>query len=208
MTTYPNSGSFLTPNIHAGLSTQITIKVGTTTVGAIQSITIQQNREVHVHEEIGTDGVIEIHPKGAAKIDVQVQRLVFDGLRITEAFARGFVNIQAQRIPFNIDIIDRSDSIEIGDAVVHTLNNCWFKSYSPTFAAGEFIIKEQSDIVCEYITTMRGAISAVQGGKRGVAFDLDTIERNTDVKGIRGRLDSAGMSFTDMINSGLGGSLS
>jgi hypothetical protein len=51
---------------------------------------------------------------------------------------------------------------------------------------------------------MRNAISAVQGGKRGVAFDFDTVERNTDVKGIRGRLDSAGISATDMINSGLG----
>ena len=208
MATYPNSGSFLVPEIQSGLSTQITIKVGTTTVGAVQSLTIQQNREMHTWEEIGTDGIIEIHPKGAAKIGVQVQRLVFDGLRITEAFARGFINIQSQRIPFNIDIIDRSDSLEIGDAIVHTLNNCWFKSYSPTFRAENFLITEQSDITCEYITTMRNAISAAQGGKRGVAFDLDTIERNTDVKGIRGRLDSAGMSFTDMINSGLGGSLS
>jgi hypothetical protein len=159
---------------------------------------------MHVWEEIGTDGIIEIHPKGAAKISVSVQRVVFDGLRLPEAFARGFINIQSQRIPFNIEIIDRSDSVEIGDAVVSTLNNCWFKNYSPTFTAESFIIREQADIACEYITTMRNAISAVQGGKRGVAFDFDTVERNTDVKGIRGRLDSAGISATDMINSGLG----
>lgn len=205
MPTYPHSGSFLIPEIHSNLSTQITIKVGATTVGAVQSLTIQQNREMHTWEEIGTDGVIEIHPKGAAKINLQVQRVVFDGLRLPEAFARGFINIQAQRIPFNIEILDRSDSVEVGDAIVHTLNNCWFKSYSPTFTAENFIVREQADIACEYITTMRNAISAVQGGKRGVAFDFDTIERNTDVKGIRGRFDSAGISATDMINSGLGG---
>lgn len=203
MTSYPNSGSFLTPEIHSSLSTQITIKVDTTTVGAVQALTIQQSREMHTWEEIGTDGVIEIHPKGAAKISVQVQRVVFDGLRITEAFARGFVNIQAQRMPFNVEIIDRSDSVKIGDAVVHILNGCWFRNYSPTFSADNFVIKESADIACEYITTMRNALSAVQGGRRGIAFDSDTVERNTDVKGIRGRLDSAGVSFADMINSGL-----
>lgn len=204
MTTFPNSGSILSPKVHSGLSTQMTIKVGATTVGAIQSLAIQQNREMNIWEEIGTDGIIEIHPKGAAKINIQVQRVVFDGLRLPEAFARGFINIQAQRLPFNIEIIDKSDSLDIGDAVVSTCNGCWFKSYSPTFTAENFIIKEQADIVCEYITTMRSAISAVHGGKRGIAFDFDTIERNTDVKGIRGRFDSAGVSFTDMLNSGFG----
>lgn len=115
--TYPTSGSILDKGINSSLSTQITIKVGPTTVGAIQSATIRQDREVAVHEEIGTDGVVDSHPKNAAKVSMEVERIVFDQLRLTEAFARGFINLQAQRIPFDIQIIDRSEQFIPNNAV-------------------------------------------------------------------------------------------
>jgi hypothetical protein len=190
---YPNSGSIINPNIHSSLSTQIVVKVNGTTVGAIQRLQINQTREMHIHEEIGTDGVVEIHPKNAAKIDLQVTRVVFDELRITEAFARGFVNIQAQRIPFDIQIIDKMASSTREDAVIHIFNNCWFKGYSPTYQADNFIISENANIICEYVTTMRRGHSASIGGSRGIVYEYDTIERTTDVRGQQGRLDSAGL---------------
>lgn len=231
MTQYPPSGSIVDKGISSGLSTQIRIKVGPTTVGAIQQLTINQNREILVHEEVGTDGVVDSHPKGAAKIDLQVQRIVFDNLRLPEAFSRGFVNIHAQRYPFDIQIIDMSDPASIGgglssigdslgsiglgkvgsvlgsvgkqiskvenkflddiNALTHTFHNCWFRTYSPTYQANNFIISEQATIQAEYVTTQRAGLSVVRGGKRGIRYEHDSIERSTDVFGRRGRFVSS-----------------
>ncbi len=193
---YPSSGSVISSSIHSGLSTQITVKVGSATVGAIQRLTVNQNREIHIHEEIGTDGVIESHPKGAAKIDLQVTRVVFDGMRLPEAFARGFINIQAQRIPFDVQLIDRSIGVEDNSALVHVFNNCWFKNYSPTFAAETFLVIENATLTCEYVTTSVAGQSAVSGGLRGIRYDSDTVESTTDVTGRRGRLDATGQTST------------
>jgi hypothetical protein len=191
---YPPSGSLLLPKVNSGLSTQITIKVGVNTVGAIQQLTVNQNREMNVWEEIGTSGVVEIAPKGAAKIDLSVQRAVFDQMRVTEAFSRGFINLQAQRMPFNIEIIDKSDASSFNNILTHTCHNCWFKSYSVPYDANNFLIMENAGIVCEFITSVRGTTNAVLGGLRGIRYERDSIERSTDSFGIRGRFDSAGFS--------------
>ena len=105
---YNDSGTLVVPEINSGLSTQIIIKVGNTIVGAIQTLVIRQDRDMTVVEEIGNDGIIEIHPKGSTKVTIDVTRIVFDNLRLTESFARGFINIQSQRFPFDIHVIDRS----------------------------------------------------------------------------------------------------
>ena len=191
---HSRTGSLITSAIHSSLSTQIIVKVGNTTVGAIQRLNIRQNRDLHIHEEIGTDGIIEIHPKGAAKIELGITRIVFDSLRLPEAFARGFINIQAQRIPFDINIIDTSDTDDERDYIVHTCNSCWFRSYSPTFSADTYIISEEATLACEYITTTRNGQSAVFGGIRGISYEYDSVERHTDYRGQRGRLDSAGLN--------------
>lgn len=195
MAQYPKSGSLLQSRINSNLSTQITIKVDRTTVGAIQQLQINQNREMWVQEEIGTDGIIEIHPKGATKIDINVTRIVFDQLRLPEAFARGFINIQSQRIPFDIQIMDRSSALTDQAIVVNTCHSCWFNSYSPTYAANDYIITETAGLKCEYMTTTVNGLSAANGGLRGIRFDFDSVERSTDVDGRRGRLDSSGQSL-------------
>ena len=189
MAKYPPSGSLLENRINSGLSTQITIKVNNVTVGAIQRLSITQNRDLHRWEEIGTDGIVEIHPRGAAKIDLAVDRIVFDGMKLTESFARGFINIQSQRIPFDINIIDKSEVKDNSGHVVHTFNNCWFKNYNPQFRSDSFIVSETAQIWCEYVTTTRGSISAVNGGFRGINYEYDTIERETDSKGKIGRYE-------------------
>lgn len=189
---YPTSNSSLSPKINSGLSTSIIIKVNTTTVGAIQNLSIQQTRDMLVLDEIGTDGTIEIVPKGNARIDINVERIVFDDLTITEAFGRGFVNIQAQRFPFDIQLINTSNSSSEGDVVLVTMHGCWFSSVNPTYNVNSFIITERANLKCEYITTTRQGISAVNGGSRDIGFDFDTIERSTDTNGLRGRLDSSG----------------
>jgi hypothetical protein len=186
--TYPNSKSIIDSRINSGLSTQIIVKVENTTIGAIQRLSFRQDRDFWIHEEIGTDGIVEIHPKGAAKIAISVERIVFDDLRIPEAFARGFINLQSQRIPFDIQIIDRTGEQFFGD-ILHVFNNCWFKSYNPQFKVDSFIVSESAEIICEYVTTMRNSISAVFGGLRGVEYEHDTIERATDVDGRIGRYE-------------------
>lgn len=188
---YPRTQSILDTRIKTGLSTQITIKVENTTVGAIQQLTINQAREMNVFEEIGTEGVVEICPKGAAKISLTVDRIVFDGLRLPEALARGFVNLQAQRFPFDIHLVDTA----LGNdqlAVTTVIHGCWINDYSPTYKADSFIVSERASLKAERITISQAGHSAVWGGLRGIAFDYDTVERSTDVNGKIGRLDSAG----------------
>jgi len=191
MSKYTPSGSLLEGRINSGLSTQITIKVNNTTVGAIQKLAITQNRDLHRWEEIGTDGIVEIHPKGAAKIDLSVDRIVFDGMRLTESFARGFINLQSQRVPFDIYIIDRTEVGHTGDAVIHVFNNCWFKQYNPQFRAESFIISETAQLWCEHVTTTRNGVSAVIGGYRGIGYEHDTMERATDTRGQKGRYEKS-----------------
>lgn len=206
---YPNSNSSLTDGIRTGVSTQIIVKIKNTKVGAIQNLTISQAREHYRQEEIGTDGIVEIFPRGATKIEATIERVVFDGLRLPEAFARGFINIQSQRIPFDIDIMDLSEFktsvnlpyddiqrailLQNNNAVVHSLKGCWFRSYSPTFASEKFIISERATIICEKIITTRNGLSAVNGGLKGVAYEKDTIERATDSRGLIGRYTKTGM---------------
>ena len=172
---YPNSGSFLQSSVNSSLTTQIVVKVNRATVGAIQQLTINQNRDMNVFEECGTDGIVEIVPKGATRVDLTIHRTVFDQLRITEAFSRGFINIQAQRIPFNIEIISR-DTNDPATMLVFILSNCWFKSCSMPHDANNYLIVEQAGVVCERITAMRGSESAVFGGLRGITYEKDSID--------------------------------
>jgi len=190
MAEYPSTGSLLSELPQTGLSTLITVKVRGTPVGAIQELRIDQNRDMNVWEEIGTDGVVEIHPKGAAKITFSVTRIVFDQLRLPEAFNRGFLNLQAQRIPFDVEIVDTF----AGDntlAAVHILKECWFRRYSTPYRADNFLISETAELVCARITSMQGTGNVANGGTRGLPVEYDTIERETDFHGRPGKFDPA-----------------
>lgn len=191
MTSYPQTGSLLQSRINSGLSTNIKIKVGNATVGAIQRLQVNQNRDVAMWEEIGTDGKVDSHHKSAANITLNVNRVVFDQMRLTEAFGRGFVNLQAQRFHFNIDVIDLSAS-DPNSAPIYTFHNCLFKSLSTTYEASNFIITDSAELSCEKATANVGGESIVYGGLRSIPYDFDTMERSTDSKGKVGAIDSAG----------------
>lgn len=203
MASYPSSGSTMRPNISTGLSTQIVIKVGTETVGAIQNLNINQTRALYRTRELGLDGILEIVPNNATEYTASVTRVVFDRLRLPEAFARGFVNIKSQLLPFDILIIDRTNG-DGDSAISHRLVNCWFNTYNPKYEANDFIISEESSIYFEDISTTLGSsdASAVQGGDRGINFVEDERERDTDRGsggsvtggGFRGTMDVADIS--------------
>lgn len=181
MATYPVSGSTLTSKISTGLSTQIIIKVSNDTVGAIQSLNITQTRNIERIKEVGLDGILEAVPNQPTLYDVSVTRIVFDRLTLPEAFLRGFVNIKSQVVPFDILIIDRTNGDDDG-AVVHTLKNCWFRTYNPKFGADNYIRSEDASLVCEdmYTTLGTSSANAAQGGARGLKFDVNQRERETD----------------------------
>ena len=196
MPTYPLSGSTLNAQISSGLSTQILVKVGATTVGAIQSLQITENRDLTRIKELGLDGILEIVPNSATTYDARVERIVFDGLRLPEAFARGYINIKSQTVAFDILVIDRSNGEGEG-AITHTLKSCWFQNYSPRFQADNYIITESATIWIEDISSNLGTSSesAVQGGVRGIDFDVNARERSTDAGGYRGSMD-----VSDLLN--------
>jgi|GEM_PF-2936772 len=97
--------------IQAGLSTQIVIQATDTrqqkhTVGAIQTMTPTETRPMQRLSEIGNDTVVQTIPNGVFTVDIAVNRLVFDYQRLPAAFARGFRHIHAQRLPFDIVVLD------------------------------------------------------------------------------------------------------
>lgn len=200
MSTYPTTGSTLNSKIHTGLSTQIIVKVNTETVGAIQRLQVTQSRTLDRVKELGLDGVLEIVPRQSTDYEATIQRIVFDRLRLPEAFARGFINIKSQLLPFDILIIDRTNGDNEG-AIIHKLTNCWFNRYSPSYQADNFIITEDASIWIEDISTTLGTSesNAAQGGSRGINYQVNERERQTDRGaggtdsggGFRGTLDVA-----------------
>jgi len=202
MAQYPTTGSKLESNIQTGLSTQIIIKVGTETVGAIQRLQIQQERSLERVKEVGTDGVLEIVPRQPTTHQAQIERIVFDRLHLPEAFARGFINIKSQLLTFDILVIDRTNGENEG-AVSHKLTGCWFASLSATYQADNFIISESGTIWIEDISSTLGSseANAAQGGSRGINFQINQRERSTDrgsggsggAGGFRGTMDVANL---------------
>jgi hypothetical protein len=196
MATYPNSGSILDSHTRTALSTQIIIMVNNEPVGAVQSFQESQDRSIERVFEVGLDGTVELVPTKPAEIGLRVSRIVYDGLSITEAMARGFRNVQAQRIPFDIVVIDQYTGTA-DDAVITTYQNCWFESISKSYESGNFIITEDASIKVENISTLRGgdavALSQGVGGSRQINSQIDSVELMADSGVRRGSLDFEGL---------------
>jgi hypothetical protein len=208
---YPVTGSTLTSTLSTGVSTQIIIQVqmddgSVETVGAIKELTENQNRGLARIVEIGTDGVIEIIPNKATEFELTLTRTVFDGLSLPEAFGRGFRNIQSQRKPFNIQVVDVDAAVvdaqgTVGkdSTVITTYHNCWFNRTSTPIKAEDYIIVQTATVLCENISSMRAgnsiALSQGAGGGRSMLTpgQVDPIESVTDRGSRLGALDFAGL---------------
>jgi hypothetical protein len=193
MSEYPKTGSTLQSNISTGLSTQIVVKVGSDAVGALQALEVRQNRPLARLVELGTDGTLEIVPQQRTEVTLTVRRIVFDRLRIAEAFERGYVNIKSQRLPFDILVIDQTGGD--GDlAVTHHYVNCWFQDLSTPYNADNYIITESATIWAEDVSSRLGSSSnAAQGGARDMKPQIEPIERDADIGNRRGTLDFPGL---------------
>lgn len=166
--TYPFSGSILSSNIAAGLSTQIFIEVDNQRVGAIQSFNPSQSRPIKGIPEVGTDGFIEKVPNGPTQVKISVNRVVFDLMRLPQAFARAFHNIHAQRVPFNIKEYDvsavgvdfqgadggLSPDVDPKGILVQEYVDCWFTNLSTQYQADNYLISQSADIEVTHIRTV------------------------------------------------------
>jgi len=177
-----------------------------TNVGAVQELTESQNRGLARIVEIGTDGVIEIIPNKATEFELTLNRVVFDGLSLPEAFGRGFRNIQSQRFPFNLQVIDinagvvdAAGGVNKNSTVVTTYHNCWFNRTSTPIKADNYIIIQQATVWVEFISSTRAgaAVAASQGAGGGRSIltpgTLDPIESQSDSGRRLGSLDAAGI---------------
>ncbi len=194
MATYPQTGSTLQSNISTSLSTQIIVKVGSDTVGALQALEVRQNRPLTRLVELGLDGTLEIVPTQRTEVTLTVRRIVFDRLRITEAFERGYLNVKSQRLPFDILIIDQSGG-EGNLSVTHTYKNCWFQDISTPYNADNYIITESATIWAEDVSSNPGSTQSpvAEGGIRDMKPVKNDIERDADSGGRRGTLDAPGL---------------
>lgn len=194
---YPRTGSILDSTTHTALSTQIIIMVNNEPIGAAQELSIEQRRQLKRIKEIGTDGTIEIVPTSSADISVSMRRIAFDGLSMTESMSRGFRNINSQRIPFDIVMIDQYTGTG-DDAVITTLHGCWFSSLSVSYSAEDYLIAEQGNIEVEYMSIIRGGEAVaksqgVGGGRQIPGIQLDVAELEADSGLRRGALDYPGL---------------
>jgi len=194
---YPRTGSNVDPAMKAGLSTHILIAVdvggGTQlAVGAIQSMSVTESRNVRKLGETGTQGFVENLPSGNTTIDLNVTRAVFDAYNITRALGRGYKSIGSQRIPFNVYVIDRTHSTkltvgDIGQAgpggfvrppITQIYHNCWFTSKTSTYNAATYQIVEQATLGCQWHEDVFGTRHG--DGERRIEYIGDSIEQAID----------------------------
>lgn len=191
------------------LSTNIIIKVGTETIGAIQSLSVTEARSIKMIDELGTDGHIDSAPNSSTSISGSCTRIRFDRLRIMEAFSRGYSHIHSQRYPFDIEIIDiqnaasdSADPLSSPATIVTVLSNVWINNISYTYGANDFIISESFNYECESIKSflVGGSNNIANGGTRNMQFFKDAIEQEADRGGRRGSMDAPGLinAFTNI----------
>ena len=174
------------------LSTNIYLAVdngnGPLIVGAVQTITINESRDIAMIAEIGTDGFIDSAPRSPTKISGTCRRTRFDNVRIAEAFYRGFVHVHSQREPFDLHVFDliKGDNENIA---VTTIKNLWIKNIDVSIEAENYVIVENMGWDAESIQSIRdGKALASQ-----VGININEFERQADIGEYRGALDAAGL---------------
>lgn len=227
---YLYTGTNQAATTQTGLSTQILVVVDESPVGAIQSLAVSQSRGLQRVTEVGTDGTIELVPNAATTVSLSVNRIVFDKRRMTEAFQRGFLNIHAQRVPFDILIYDFQnaqssteqsadpgsgatlaptlDQMSAFDApndaegvIAHVFENCFFESLNTNYTSDNYIITEDCTIQCEFVHSFRDGQNNLPASIGEPAID-DALERLADL-GRRGSLDARGLGRLGETFSGL-----
>lgn len=211
VTGYPQTGSILnvgdsfgTNSTETAISTNILIAVRTPSgyqpVGAVQSMSIDETRNIRMIDEVGTDGHIDSVPNQSTNITGSCQRIRFQKLRVAEAFDRGFLHVSAQVYPFDIIIFDKQ-KFAVAAQVTTIIKNVWIKSISYVYQATDWIITDTMAWEAEQIYSQVNGGPAATGGQDnllkpfGGANNPTWIESQVDMGsgGRRGALDAAGL---------------
>lgn len=220
-----NTGSTLTlPNgvnkTSTAISTHIIIMVANTAVGAVQSLSISEKRNVAMVDEVGTDGHIDSVPNKSTDISGSCRRIRFDRLRGLEAFGRGFTHVASQVYPFDIVILDKQKRDQ-GSQISTVIKNVWITGIDYEYQVGDWVIVDNMQWVAETIFSVlngNGNAPVAVGGERGIQHmgagpngilniisgdGITNIEQLTDTgsNGRRGSLDAAGL--IDIGDSGM-----
>jgi hypothetical protein len=207
---YPHTGSQISGDstgknrTRSSVSTNIIIQVNGSPVGAIQKLDYAETRAVKFIDELGTDGHVDSCPEKAVQVAGNCTRIKFDNMGIAAAFSRGFVHVSAQRIPFDIHIIDvfasdENDAAGFEDGngtVVTVLKKVWIKSITNAFSSTDFVISQSMTFEAETVFSIMSnngtAVTAV--GARVLAnTQFDQFEIQADTGQRRGALDAAGL---------------
>ncbi len=177
------------------LSTNIIIKVDGKPVGAVKTLSVTESRSIQRIGEIGTDGFIDSAPNRSTEVGVRCSRVRFARQRIAEAFGRGFVHPGAQRIPFDIEILDVFNDKDPANAVTTVIENCWISNMAYNYSSEDFVISEDMDLVAERIYSHIGGknvVSATSNGTGGPII-INQFEAEADRGAYIGTLNAAGL---------------
>jgi len=196
---YPVTKSTLDARTRTGLSTQIVIMVNGEPIGAVQQFQITQSRQNKRIAEVGTDGFIEIVPSTQTTVSLTINRIVYDGLSVTQAFGRSFVHLQSQRIPFDIVVVDKFFGDAEEEKMVTVFRNCWFNNIGKSYQSSDYVIQENASVDVETVYTTRNGepVGNTTGfGQReipGVDIDQSGAEFAADSGERRGAMDFPGI---------------
>lgn len=186
--TNPGGGSDFTS---VGLSTFIVAKINGFPIGAIQQLSVTEQRTIMQIDEIGTDGHVDSAPSRSTNITGEIRRIRLNRLRIAEAMGRGYLHVHAQRIPFDIDISDTING-DGASAIITTIRNVWIDTISYSYNVDNWIIMDDLRFQAEAIySTIAGTQNASTGGIIGSQIlQINSIERLADVGGLRGSMSA------------------
>jgi hypothetical protein len=182
------------------LSTNILILVNNIPVGAVQSLSITEQRTIKKIQEIGTDGVVDSAPNQSVMVSGSCNRIRFDRLRISEAFGRGFLHAASQIYPFDIVIMDRQKQ-DVSVQISTVIKNVWIEQLNVNYQVNDWVIAETMNWQAETIYSfINGGNAAAVGGELGIKHatfntSVPNIEQVVDTGsgGRRGTMDSSGI---------------
>jgi hypothetical protein len=175
------------------VSTNIVLTIDGLPIGAVQSFSISEKRSIATVDEVGTDGHIDSVPSKSTDISGSCTRTRFGGKRLAEAFYRGFVHVSAQRVPFDITIMDFIRGSDANQIVTTVIENVWIESMNVKYGADNFVIADDMNWVAESIH------SYTNGGDSAILDPslvyLNQFEKEADTGLYRGSLDGAGLIY-------------
>lgn len=194
MAAYPNTGSIINNSdgsnrTGVALSTQIIIKVNDQAVGAVQTLSISEKREISMISEVGNDGILDSAPTKSTTISGSCNRVRFDRLRASEAFGRDFLHAHSQRIPFDMDVYDFWGG-NTSAPIITTIRNVWIAGLSYDYKVDNWMIFDNMEWQAEAIYSSINGANAATGGERGTAnMQFNKYELNADRGLTRGTMD-------------------